>query len=49
MLTSDKIIEIFVMVDDFCKESESEIARHQLDAGSYKVRNRKTSLSDQTP
>ena len=46
MLTSDKIIEIFVKVDDFCKEFEIEIAKHQLDAGNYKVRNRKASLSD---
>ena len=46
MLTSDKIIEIFVKVDDFCKEFETEIARHQLDAGSYKVRDRKASLAD---
>jgi hypothetical protein len=27
MLTSDKIIEIFVKVDDFCKEFESEIIK----------------------
>jgi hypothetical protein len=30
MLTPDKIIEIFVKVDDFCKEFETEITRHQL-------------------
>lgn len=42
----DKIIEIFVKVDDFCKEFETEIAKHQLDAGIYKTRNRKASLSD---
>ncbi|KHJ36859.1 hypothetical protein PBAC_29450 [Pedobacter glucosidilyticus] len=29
MLTSDKIIEIFVKVDDFCKEFEAEIVKHQ--------------------
>src|SRR3569833_1439288 len=46
MLTSDKIIEIFVKVDDFCKEFETEFARHQLDAGRFKVGNRKASLSD---
>jgi hypothetical protein len=46
MLTSDKIIEIFIKVDDFCKEFETEIAKHQLDAGNYKIRDRKTSLSD---
>lgn len=41
----DKIIEIFVKVDDFCKGFESEIKKHQLDAGTYKTRNRKTTLS----
>jgi len=46
MLTSDKIIEIFVKVDDFCKEFEAEIVKHQLDAGNYKVRDRKASLAD---
>ena len=46
MLTSDKIIEIFVKVNDFCKEFETEIAKHQLDAGNYKIRDRKTSLAD---
>ena len=46
MLTSDKIIEIFVNVDDFCKEFEVEIAKHQLDAAGSKVRNRKASLAD---
>lgn len=46
MLTSSKTIEIFVKVDDFCKEIETEITMHQLDAGNYKVRNRKASLSD---
>ncbi|MDT3404503.1 hypothetical protein QE417_003575 [Mucilaginibacter terrae] len=46
MLTPDKIIEIFVKVDDFCKEFETEIADHQLNAGNYRVRNRKASLED---
>ncbi|SDI74876.1 hypothetical protein SAMN05192573_1316 [Mucilaginibacter gossypii] len=46
MLTPSKIIEIFVKVDDFCKEFESEIAVHQLDAGVHKVRDHKASLSD---
>lgn len=46
MLTSDKIIEIFVKVDDFCKECEEQIAKHKLDAGNYKVRDRKASLAD---
>jgi hypothetical protein len=35
MLTIDKIIEIFIKVDDFCKEFETEIAKHQLAAGTY--------------
>lgn len=30
MLTPDKIIEIFVKVDDFCKEFETEIAKNRL-------------------
>lgn len=42
----DKIIEIFVKVDDFCKEFGSEITKHQLDAGNYKIRNRKYALSE---
>lgn len=46
MLTADKITEIFVHVDDFCKEFEVEIAKHQLAAGNGKTRNRKASLSD---
>lgn len=46
MLTPSKITEIFVQVDDFCKEFESEITHHQLDAGNYRVRNRKASLAD---
>jgi len=46
MLTPFKIIEIFIKVDDFCKEFESEIVKHQLDAANHKVRNRKASLSD---
>lgn len=46
MLTPDKIIEIFVKVDDFCNEFAEVIAKHQLDAGNYKVRDRKASLAD---
>ena len=46
MLTPDKITEIFVKVDDFCKEFDLQVADHRLDAGHYKVRNRKASLSD---
>ena len=46
MLTSDKIIEIFVKVDDFCKEFEVLIKKHRLDANAYQIRNREASLSD---
>lgn len=46
MLTPDKIIEIFVKVDDFCKEFETEIAKHQLAVSGGKVRDRKAALSD---
>ncbi len=46
MLTPDKIIEIFVKVDDFCKEFDLEIKKHQLDAGKCKVRDRKALLAD---
>jgi hypothetical protein len=46
MLTPDKIIEIFVKVDDFCKEFEAEIIKHQLDAGNCRVRDRKAFLAD---
>ena len=46
MLTPSKIIEIFVKVDDFCKEFEDEIVKYQLEAANHKVRNRKASLSD---
>lgn len=41
MLTPDKIIKIFVKVDDFCKEFETEIAKHQLDAGITKLETEK--------
>ena len=30
MLTEDKIIEIFCMADDFCKNFSQEIKKHQL-------------------
>jgi hypothetical protein len=47
MLTPDKIIEIFCIADDFCKEFEQEIKKHQIGEGSQcKRRNRPTRLSD---
>ena len=42
----DKIIEIFVKVDDFCKEFDFEIKKHHLEASDYRIRNRKAALSD---
>ena len=46
MLTPDKIIEIFVKVDDFCKEFDFAIKKHRLETNAYKIRNREASLSD---
>lgn len=46
MLTPDKIIEIFVKVDDFCKECDGMIKKHRLESNAYKIRNREASLSD---
>lgn len=34
MITTDKVIEIFCIADDFCKEYEKEIQNHQLQAGN---------------
>ena len=31
MLTHDKIIEIFCIADDFCKNFSQEIKKHQID------------------
>ena len=45
-MLKDKIIEIFVKVDDFCKEFQSEITKHQLQIGTSKVRDCKSSLSE---
>ena len=33
MITTDKVIEIFCIADDFCAEYENEIQNHQLQAG----------------
>lgn len=33
MITTDKVIEIFCIADDFCAEYENEIRNHQLQAG----------------
>lgn len=49
MITKDKVINIFCIADDFCKEYEKEIQEHQLAASSVdatrKKRNRKSNLS----
>ncbi len=42
----DKIIEIFVKVDDFGKDFEDEIVKHQLPPAGVKTRNRKAALAD---
>ena len=34
MITTDKVIEIFCIADDFCKEYEKEIRNHQLQVGN---------------
>lgn len=42
----DKIIEIFVNVDDFCIECEEQLQKHLIENGHCKKRNRKASLSE---
>lgn len=42
----EKMIEIFVEVDDFFIEYSAEIRKLQLDSGLHAIRNRKTSLSE---
>lgn len=44
-MIKDKILEIFIKVDDFCNIFEHEIAKHQLPKNTkIKTRNRKTGL-----
>ena len=45
-MLSDKITEIFVSVDDFCKEFDIEIQKHQLFSKDKNSRNRNRTLSD---
>jgi len=46
-MLQDKIIEIFVKVDDFCKIFQGEISSKQLESSSdKKTRNRKSGLCD---
>lgn len=42
----DKITEIFVKVDDFCIECETEIQKHLIESSAVKTRNRKARLSE---
>lgn len=42
----DKIIDIFVQVDDFCIEFNEEIKKFRISDTSVKKRNRKASLTD---
>ncbi len=47
MLTQNKIIKIFCIADDFCKEFNLEIKKHQLISNDdLKKRNRHRALSD---
>lgn len=41
----DKVIEIFVSVDDFCIECDAEIKRHLIESGNAGKRNRKWTMS----
>lgn len=45
-MLKDKIIEIFVTVDDFCLEINQQLIHLQLDSGRKKTRNRKACLCD---
>lgn len=42
----DKVIEIFVSVDDFCKDFQNQIDQYRLESKDHQSRNRKASLSD---
>lgn len=47
MITPDKIIEIYCIADDFCKEFDQEIKKHQLPStDACRRRNRSSRLSD---
>jgi hypothetical protein len=45
-MTDDKITEIFVAVDDFCKLFEQQIMHFRLESGKIPRRNRSSKLSD---
>lgn len=42
----DKVTEIFVLVDDFCIDFETEIKKHLIENPSNRIRDRKSNLSD---
>ena len=47
MLTKDKVTNIFCLADDFCKEYEAEVKKHQfLPTDGIKRRNRSTRMSE---
>ncbi len=47
MLTKDKIIEIFCIADDFCKEFDIDAKKHRIDSNDGKKhRNRSCTISD---
>jgi hypothetical protein len=46
MFTPDKIIEIFCMADDFCKEFDWEVQKHQIDTLHKKKYQRSSRMSD---
>jgi tRNA G10 N-methylase Trm11 len=47
MLTRDKIAEIFCLADDFCKDYEQEVKKHQLPSNEGKKRrNRSHEMSE---
>ena len=47
MITVDKVIEIFYIADDFCREYSIEVQKHQLESkAGKKHRNRFCNLSD---
>ena len=45
-MNTDKIIEIFISVDDFCLDFEQEIKKHLLESQSAPRRNRSSRLTD---
>ena len=47
MISEDKIIEIFFIIDEFCKEFEKELSKKtNLTSDGVRKRNRKASMSN---